>query len=453
MQVTVGNSGFRSIRSEIEYHIKSYWYTLVKLSELTGINPGNISEILRNKRAITIGHLDSFAKAFGHEAGWLYDLYAKDECISDGKVSKSRAVPFLIRCVEIDRYDYMQPLIASLLETKSLAILLTVAEQLYKNRKLKESAYFYQLVIENEKDSFSDRFIMSHYRLFRALQGTNAEENWKAVIRFEPYRNRLHIDYQLDSLLQLANVCFALEKWKEVEKYSDELRELATFVYETELIKPNKERKPLKSERHLVVYYGQGYLVKAAALKKQGLYEEAKQYVYGYTDLKWFELLDEKGHEEVNKFEVWGKINLYTLDLLLGNLHSLEECADYLENYPNEIFTALVTITEASNKHGFCIDNILHRFSHHIVSNSVDKENALNVSRHFRFRYQKAIYELQRGRYTIAIDEILLAIKLSGILNQYLALKKCVSLFEKFRNYASKNQIIAYKNIVGEGNE
>ncbi|MBG9799123.1 hypothetical protein ABD73_15800 [Brevibacillus laterosporus] len=65
---------------------------------MTGINPGNISEILRNKRAMTIGHIDSFAKAFGYEAGWLYDLYAKEECIYDGKVSRARAVPCFPFC-------------------------------------------------------------------------------------------------------------------------------------------------------------------------------------------------------------------------------------------------------------------------------------------------------------------------------------------------------------------
>lgn len=446
----------QSIRTEIENHLKSYGYTYGKLGDMIGVNQGHISEILRSKRAISIGQLDSLAKAFGYDPGWLYDRYA-EECISDGKVARPRTIPFLIRCVEIGRYDYMQSLIASVLEAQSLDILFSVAEQLFQERKLKDSAYFYQLIIDNEKDSHSDIFVMSHYRLFRAIQGTNtnAEEIWKAVIRFEPYRNRLQIDYQLDSLLQLANVCFSLHKWKEVEKYADELRELATFVYQTELNnkKNNKERKPLKSERHLVVYYGQGYLAKAAALKKQKLYEEAKKFVYGYTDLKWFEFLDEKGLEEVNKFEIWGQINLYTLDLLLGNLHFLEECADYLANHTNEIYTGLVTILEAANQHGFCVDGILERFSHHISSAPIEKENALNISRHFRFRYQKAMYESQRGRFTDAIDEVLLAIEFAGILNQYLALKKCVSLFEKFREHALERQIIAYKNIVNEGDE
>lgn len=72
----------------------------------------------------------------------------------------------------------------------------------------------------------------------------------------------------MDALLQLANTCFSLHRCAEVEKYADELRQLATLVYQDELRKQQNNRgdEPLKTDRHLVVYYGQGYLLKAAAL-------------------------------------------------------------------------------------------------------------------------------------------------------------------------------------------
>ncbi|WP_429814506.1 helix-turn-helix domain-containing protein [Brevibacillus porteri] len=67
----------RSLRSEIEQNRKKHGYTLSKLGELTGINPGSLSEILNGNppRAITIGQLDALAKVFGHDSGWLYELY------------------------------------------------------------------------------------------------------------------------------------------------------------------------------------------------------------------------------------------------------------------------------------------------------------------------------------------------------------------------------------------
>ncbi|UIO42886.1 hypothetical protein LOY85_01650 [Brevibacillus brevis] len=132
-----------------------------------------------------------------------------------------------------------------------------MAEKLFTNGKRQESIPFYQLVIESEKDSHGDRFVMSQYRLFRAVQGGgDSEKKWKAVIRFHPYRKRLPENYQLDALLQLANACFTLHNWKEVERYADELRELATVIYNEEVQRWENDGVGgiLETERHLVVF-------------------------------------------------------------------------------------------------------------------------------------------------------------------------------------------------------
>jgi transcriptional regulator with XRE-family HTH domain len=77
----------RSLRSEIEHHLKEHDYTLSKLGELTGINPGHLNEMLNGDppRVITIGQLDAMAAALGQAPGWLYELY-EEECFSEGKV-------------------------------------------------------------------------------------------------------------------------------------------------------------------------------------------------------------------------------------------------------------------------------------------------------------------------------------------------------------------------------
>lgn len=81
----------RSVRSEIEKLMRSDNYTITKLSELTGIKGGHISEILRRNRAISIKQLDSFAEAFKYDVGWLYEFYI-DECVSEKKVSRADAL-------------------------------------------------------------------------------------------------------------------------------------------------------------------------------------------------------------------------------------------------------------------------------------------------------------------------------------------------------------------------
>ncbi|MFS0557159.1 helix-turn-helix domain-containing protein [Brevibacillus sp. 179-C9.3 HS] len=423
----------RSLRSEIEQNRKKHSYTLSKLGELTGINPGSLSEILNGNppRAMTIGQLDALAKVFGREQGWLYELYP-EECLSEQRISRPRLIPYLIRCVEIGRKDCIEAAVPQLMENpKNITSLFAVAEQLYEKGQLKESVPFYEYVIENEKDSYSNHFLIGQYRLFRAVLGTNAEENWEIVIRFSPYRNRLPENHQLDALIQLAKVCFALQKWERSEQYADELRLLADNVYRHELdrLKRNKIGESLKTERRLVYYYGMGYLYKGITLEMQGLYEEAKQYVQGYADLGWFELLDEVGRKYVENFKVWAKANSYTLEVLSGNTSIIEEYADYIESLPtNEILAGLISIMKSANTYHFCVDEILERFSSQIASFDQFTE-IIGLDRQLQFRYQTAIYEFSKGRIEKGIEESIYCLSLADLMNRHDEALTYIALF------------------------
>ncbi|MEK4338585.1 helix-turn-helix domain-containing protein [Brevibacillus sp. FSL L8-0710] len=444
----------RSLRSEIETHQKQNGYTLSKLSELSGINHGHLSDILRGNRPMTIGQLDALTKVFGKPFGWLYELYT-EECFAKERVSRPRVIPYLIRCAEIGLKDCIQQIVSKLLDDpKNVGILFSVAEQLFEGGKRKESVPFYEFVIENEKDSHSDRFLISQYRVFRAAQGTDAEENWKAVIRFEPYRKRLPENFQLDGLLQLANVCFMQQKWREVEKYADELRSLAMKVYQDELRKRKngKTCEPLRTERHLVVYYGQGFLAKGVALQMQGLYNEAKKYVQGYADLGWFELLDDTGKREVENFKTWAKANLYTYNLLMGETHILPEYLEFLANHPAEIPAGLLTLMEAASKYDIIIEPILEQYSLEI-ERFYKYEDPVNIGRHYNFRYNKIVYELKKGRITNALEEILCCLDLADKLKNQEAFKRCTALFWEHRHHASKQHERIYQEIIGRFKE
>ncbi|OUQ85181.1 DNA-binding protein [Brevibacillus brevis] len=444
-----------SLRSEIERHRRECGYTLSKLGELTGINHGSLSEILNGNppRAMTIGQLDALAAVFGREPGWLYELYT-EECITEGRISRPRLIPYLVRCAEVGRQDCIDEVVPKLLENpKNISTLFAVAEQLYEEGKQKQSVPFYEYVVENEKDSYSNQFVMSQYRLFRVVvQGTNSEENWKAVIRFDPYRRRLPENNQLDALLQLANVCYTIHKWREMDKYADELRELATIIYEDELRRrrSNKASEMLSTERHLVVYYGQAFLIKSIALEKQELYEEAKRYVDGYADLSWFELLDEIGQIEVQKFRSWATANLYTLNILMGNSDVIPDYIHFLSDHPKEVLSGLVTIVSAANQYGFSIDSIFEQFAEHI-DRFEDRQDAIGMSEHMQFRNEMAIYLFKRGKYAEGLNETLRCLSLSDTMKDYDSFKKCTALFWMHLQYASDQQKGKYQTILTKG--
>ncbi|TKI58235.1 hypothetical protein E8L90_24160 [Brevibacillus antibioticus] len=61
----------RSLRSEIQKNVKENGFTLSKLSELSGISTGHLSEMLNSNplRAITVSQLDAMATAFAYVNG------------------------------------------------------------------------------------------------------------------------------------------------------------------------------------------------------------------------------------------------------------------------------------------------------------------------------------------------------------------------------------------------
>ncbi|MGG0810203.1 DNA-binding protein, partial [Brevibacillus laterosporus] len=373
--------------------------------------------------------------------------------------SKPRLIPYLIRCAEIGRCDCIELAVSRLLEVpKSIEIIFSVAEQLFQAGRQRESAILYKTVVDNEKDNYSERFILSQYRLFRALLGSNSEENWEAVIRFSPYRERLPVNYQLDALLHLANTCYTLRKWKLVEKYADELRKLATLVYENKLHKlETSKNEKFETERHLVVYYGRGFLIKGIALENQELYEEARQYVNGYADLSWFEFQDELGRIEVEKFGLWATANYFTLDILMGKVEILPSYVQFLDEHPDEILSGLMTILKSANQYKFFVDYVLDHFSENI--NSFEKiiplDDAIKVSELIHFRYQLSLYLMRKKEFKSALDSVLNCLTLADSIKDFDKFKSCTALFWCHFEYATGEQKKTYQVILkeDEGNE
>lgn len=444
---------FTTIRSEIEKNLTRSGHNLASFAKVSGLNRGSLSAILHGNppKPISLGQMDAVTRAFGFPEGWLYPLYI-DECFHENKVSRRRAEPFLIRCAEIGKQPCIDELLNRILEyPKQLDLIFSVAEKLFNSGKVSESVYFYKIVAENESDSYSERLAVSQYRIFKSLQSVvDMEEQFRAVITFEPFRGRLPEDMQLDGLLKLANVCFALHRWADVEKYADELRPLANGLYREEIRNMDaRRRESLHTERPLVVYYGHGYLLKAAALIKQGKYEDAKVYTAGYADLSWFEGLDEEGRKAVEDFKLFSKANSFTLEMLSGNIEILPAYIAFLADHPGEILPGLITIMESANQYGFSADTALTRFSREMLRFG-QFQDPINVDRLFRLNYQISVYLINSEEYARGIDHIIECLYLAVRLNNEKGFINCVTLFEINRESASDDQRKLYSDFMKE---
>lgn len=440
-----------TLRSEIEDNLSRSGYNLASFAKVSGLNRGSLSAILHGNppKPISLGQLDALTMAFGFPEGWFYTLYV-DECFGEEKVSRRRVEPFLIRCVETGKQQCVDETINRIMEyPKPLEVIYSVAEKLFDSGKIQQAKVFYKIIVDHEQDAYSERLAISQYRIFKSLESVvDIEEMLRAVITFEPFRGRIPDNLQLDGLLKLASVCFSLHRWTDMEKYTDELRALASGIYrEQQRKKAGRRSEDLNLLRPLVLYYAHGHLMKATSLTKQGKYIEAKVFTSMYADLSWFEMLDEEGLRIVDSFRSFAIGNSFTLEMLVGNYEVLPDYTAYLADHPSEILAGLVSILEAANIFGFSVDHVLDQFSGD-MARFEQLQDPINIDRIYRLGYQLATYHLGRGQVQLGVDYILQCLKAAIQRGSTKDMMDCVALFETHRRDAAGQQTLRYSELI-----
>lgn len=448
-----------TIRSKIETELKQRGHTFSSFSKVSGINRGIFSTMLNSNppKPISVRQMDLITKALGYPEGWLYELYI-DECFYEGKGHWKRIKPFLLRCVELGREDCIQKVLSRLTEDLSyVPTIFELAEELHEAGKKKESIPFYECVIENERYYHSERLAICQYRLFCCSLNTDLDNNRQATIKFAPFRRNLPENYQLDALLKLTNAYFQFYDYEAAIHYAKELEVLVTSIYwhHAQARAKNREVIRLNTERHLIVYYGQAYLMQGNSLEKQGLYEAAMKFIPYYENLTEFEGLDEIGMIEAQKFEIWGIANRLNLEILMGDTASLPAYVELIRNNPQEILLGLLTIIESANHYSYSVDEILALFAENI---NEFRELRTNISYYHtnndlltysRFFLELSRYYFSKGSYTEAIDSMLISLKASSELNdKNYYIKSITLLFEKYKDHSTEEQRTEYKKVL-----
>ncbi|QYK64319.1 DNA-binding protein [Paenibacillus sp. S25] len=448
-----------TIRSKIETELKLRGYTFSSFSKISGINRGTFSTMLNSNppKPISVRQMDLITKALGYPEGWLYELYI-DECFYEGKGHWKRIKPFLLRCVELGREDCIQKVLSRLTEDLSyVPTIFELAEELHEAGRKKESTPFYECVIENERYYHSERLAICQYRLFCCSLNTDLDNNRQATIKFAPFRKNLSENYQLDALLRLANCYFQFYEYEAAIHYAKELEVLVTNInwHQAKARAKNREDIRLNTERHLIVYYGQAYLMQGVALEKQGLYEESMKFIPYYEDLTAFEGLDEVGILEARKFEMWAKANRLNLEILMGDMTNLPAYVELIRNNPQEILLGLLTIIESANTYNYTIDDILILFAENINESRNLRTNIsyyktnYNLVIYSRFFLELSRYHFNKGNYSEAIDSMLNSLKASSQLNdKAFYIKSITLLFEKYKEHSTHEQRAEYEKVL-----
>lgn len=447
----------QSIRSTIEQYMLDHHINLSAFAKLSGVNRGMISKMLNGNppESCSVTQLDLLTQAMDLQAGELYPLYV-NESMSE-QLHWRRAKPFLLRCAELHRLDCLEQMVELISEDqKHVSWLFTTAEELFELQYMDAAAILYESTVEIDQTKFSERLIMSYYRLFK-IYNSDPKRGFEAALQFIPYRIHLPEHYALDGLIMLADTYAIREDWEKVEKYADELRKLAKGIYRTK----GWQSESFKPLRPLVYYYAQGYLYKAGSYEHRKMFKENKKWIAGYSDLSWFEGLDEAGRMVVNRFKVYAEGNYLINELKTGNLDKIPEYINFIKKHPSEILDGLINLIDTANNYKFFIDQELKKFSVDIekigdFTNTINPEGISYTKNFKRYRYsiffkKYGFYLLRKKQYNQGITNILQSLQISvKISNNDSMINSTMSLFEMNRDNSSNLQKSLYTDICRE---
>ncbi|MNW27597.1 hypothetical protein D3C74_43990 [compost metagenome] len=262
--------------------------------------------------------------------------------------------------------------------------------------------------------------------------------------------DELHLDgMMIDSLIDLLRASFFLEEWDRMIEISDKVLVSSTKLYNEQKNTLDNGGKYIYGNRgrHLIYYFGFGYMSKGIALYKKEKYNESRDCISQYSNLTWLNDGSEDAKEEIYLFKLFAKGNGFTVDLMEGK--------DVLDNYvaflkesrPEELLPGLINILEASLKNGNNIDQLLEDFKTNTADVILYYEKQQRKTRYLtNYFYLLSLYRIKMGNYQDAVHNILLATVASDSFKDMIAFKKCVALFDIYRNYATDEQLNMYSS-------
>lgn len=440
-----------TIRSFIEDYIRKQGYTLQYFADISGVNAGTLSAIIKGTRPIAMAQLDLITKGMKLEEGHFYEIYGA-ECFVESAPHWRRLEPFLQRCAELDKLECIQRVIQQVTDDRSyISELFEMAEGMLERGQKKAARMLYECVAECEKYQHSERLALCQYRIFTLSLGQDQHENLRAAVHFEPYINRLDEERQLDAIKDLANTYSALRYWDKLFALADELGRKAEFIQT--FTKKKVDKVARISAYPLFVYRAYSNLLKATACERLGKYEEALLYTKTYADIIKIIEPNDEDLVYIKKFEGWEEANTYLYHLQMGDQSMLSTYVEFIENNHKELLPALVNIMEVANKYEMNVDEVLIKFEDQIASADTliqGYSRQVKSDLYITLLVELAIYYLTRGRYEMGMKQLMQSLASAIKINNQSDIIHCVALYEKYRNAASKEIQYQYSLLMME---
>ncbi|WP_289376055.1 transcriptional regulator [Paenibacillus silvae] len=444
---------FPTIRAHIEKYMRKQNLKLQHFSDITRINVGTLSAIIKGSRPMSMNQLNQITSAMGLEKGHFYESYGVESFI-ESTPHWRRLEPYLYACADLGKLDCIQRVITHVTDDRSyIEQLFEVAEDFFA-KGLKEAALIlYECVADSEKYQHSERLALCQYRIFMLHKTLNKFDNLKAAIKFEPYIDKLNEEVQLDAIKDLANLYGTLHMWDKVLELAEELEKRVDFQLN---FRTNRRKNKMRIALYPIFSYEvYANLLKASVSEKRKQYREALEYTDVYENIM-NEVQNPTREEQelIERFKGWAEGNRYLYNLMLGNIEVLGAYLNFLDANPKEILTAFVYIAKAANQWSYNIDHALNRFENYIIQIKVEKnsegtynEQSSNLKYILLF-YELAKYRLSQNQIQQGIEHLITSFERSVSSNDDMMCIKCIDLYGKYRHFASKTQEEQYTKLI-----
>lgn len=448
----------KTIRAELLNFIEHKNMLISHFAENAGINPGTLSRIIHGQQPISVKILDQITSTMGQPDGYFYSLYI-DECFIQSAPNWRRLKPFISRCADLNKLEYIECVVGMLMDNLSYSSqLFDVAEVLNDEGKKPAALIIYKKVAESEKYQHAERLAICQYRIFKNSLSSNQEKNTDCAAQFEPFVTRLMEGEQLDALKDLTNLYMSLRRWDRAKCHAEEMGRIARILYEQ---KKKRSRKSVrvKPSKPLFGYILYSNLLLGSICDEKNDYNQALYYLSLYQDHSWIDETDKDAEITKKQFSEWAFANNYLYRIMLGETDLLGEYVDYISTRESEVLRALFKIIKAANRYDFDIDNILQRFQN-IISSQINRGGAMGSYTEqitddgfANFLADVGAYYINKSKVQTGVKFVLESLAISIKIRNASCIVRCSYLFEKVRNVVSKEDLQSYFIIMMEVNE
>nr|WP_145405048.1 DNA-binding protein [Paenibacillus xylanexedens] len=249
-----------------------------------------------------------------------------------------------------------------------------------------------------------------------------------------------------DIIVDMLAMAMAFENWNKVLETADVLYQCAQCIYEgrVECQQEGGSKLHFRTEHPLVYYMGWSHMMRGIAYQKLGQINQARACIRQYATLGCMEGMDEAELQVVREFKRKAEIHRYALEIEMGQVELLEDYANLLLGYPEELLSGLKVITEAAVRHGWRVDFVIQMLEEKVdgLGGELDSSNNDDM---YHYCYQRALYEQWMGRPQEGVEFILKAMCVADRLGMERHIIKCTAVFESLREMAKEGQIERYR--------